>query len=175
MIPGLEKKVTKWLLCDQIIAQLSLFMKHSQIVHQTEQLLKKNYFDSMVSLESDEMTALWSNDSLTFPFYGTFSISVPDWTTFVKEVFWFHTELGKWRNDCFVTKWQLNFHFLWKILKWYTELNNFCKRTFLIQGLVKKVTKWLPCDQMIAYLSLFMRHSQIVYQTEQLLLKKCFD
>ena len=64
-----------------------LFTTCSQIVH----VLLKKFFDSMISLESDEMTGLWSNDSLTFPFYGTFSISVPDWTTFVKEVFWFHT------------------------------------------------------------------------------------
>ena len=70
MIPGLGKKVKRWLLCDQMTAKLSLFMKYSQLVHQTEQLLKKNYFDSMLSLESDEMTALWSNDSLAFPFLG---------------------------------------------------------------------------------------------------------
>ena len=40
----------------------------------------------MFSLESDEMTALWPNDSLTFTFYVTFSNSIPYWTTFVKEV-----------------------------------------------------------------------------------------
>ena len=37
----------------------------------------------MFSLESDEMTALWPN----FTCYVTFSKSIPNWTTFVKEVF----------------------------------------------------------------------------------------
>ena len=39
------------------------------MVYQTEQLLEKKFFDSMISLETDEMTVLWSNDSLTFTFY----------------------------------------------------------------------------------------------------------
>ena len=62
-------------------------MRHSQIAYQTEQVLLKKFFDLMFSLESDEMTALWPNDSLTFTFYETFSNSIPYWTTFVKEVF----------------------------------------------------------------------------------------
>ena len=66
----------------------------------------------MFSLESDEMTALWPNDSLTFTFYVIISKSLPNWATFVKEVFWFGVYFSSWRNDCFVTKWQLNFHFL---------------------------------------------------------------
>ena len=41
----------------------------------------------MFSLESDEMTALGPNDSLTFSFYQTFSNSIPNGTTFLKEVF----------------------------------------------------------------------------------------
>ena len=41
----------------------------------------------MFSLESDEMIALWPNDSLTFTFYMTFSNSIPNWSTIVKEVF----------------------------------------------------------------------------------------
>ena len=41
----------------------------------------------MFSLGSDEMTALWPNDSLTFTFYVTFSKSIPNQTTFVEEVF----------------------------------------------------------------------------------------
>ena len=41
----------------------------------------------MPSLESDKMTALWTNESLTFTFYETFSNSLPIWTTFVKEFF----------------------------------------------------------------------------------------
>ena len=57
--------------------------------YQTEQLLQKKIFDSMFSLESDEMTALWPNDSLTFTFYVTFLKSIPNWASFVKEGFWF--------------------------------------------------------------------------------------
>ena len=33
-------------------------MQHSQVVYQNEQALQKKFFDSMFSLESDEMTAL---------------------------------------------------------------------------------------------------------------------
>ena len=43
----------------------------------------------MISLESDEMTALWQSDSLTFNFYETFSNSTPNWAILVKEAFWF--------------------------------------------------------------------------------------
>ena len=63
-------------------------MWNSQIASQTEELLEKKFFVSVFSLESDEMTALWPNESLTFTFYETCSTSIPDWTTFVKEVFW---------------------------------------------------------------------------------------
>ena len=41
----------------------------------------------IISLESEEMKALWPNDSLSFNFYETFSNSIPKLTTFVKEVF----------------------------------------------------------------------------------------
>ena len=41
----------------------------------------------MFSSESDKMTALWQNDSLSFTLYATFSFSITNWTTFVKEVF----------------------------------------------------------------------------------------
>ena len=40
-------------------------MWDSQIAYQTEQLLQKNFLDTIFSLESDKMTALWPNDSLT--------------------------------------------------------------------------------------------------------------
>ena len=40
------------------MTDLSLFIRYSQIVCQTEQLLKKKFLDSMFSLESDNMTAL---------------------------------------------------------------------------------------------------------------------
>ena len=111
---------------------------------------KKMFFDAMFNSESDEMTAFRPSDSLTFAFYVTFSNNRPYWTTFVKEVFWCNVYFRKWRNDCIVTKWQLNFHFLCDNLKWHTKLNNFCKRCFLIWCLVYKVTKWLFCDQMSA-------------------------
>ena len=60
------------------------FLFNSQIAYQTEQLLKKKFFDSMFSLKSDKMTAVWPNDSQTFTLYATFSSSVPNRTTFVK-------------------------------------------------------------------------------------------
>ena len=41
----------------------------------------------MFSLESDEMTALWPNDSLTFTFNVIISNRIPNWVSFVKEVF----------------------------------------------------------------------------------------
>ena len=44
----------------------------------------------MFTLESDEMTALWPNESLTFTFYVIILNSIPNWATFVKEVFGFH-------------------------------------------------------------------------------------
>ena len=47
------------------------------------------FFDSMLSLENDEMTALRQYDSLTFTFYVKISNRIPNWESFVKEVFWF--------------------------------------------------------------------------------------
>ena len=41
----------------------------------------------MFSLESDEMTGFWPNDTLTFTFYVRFSNSIPNSSNFVKEVF----------------------------------------------------------------------------------------
>ena len=41
----------------------------------------------MFSLESDKMTALWPNDNLTFTFYVIILKNIPNWKTFVKEVF----------------------------------------------------------------------------------------
>ena len=125
------------------MTDLSLFIRYSYIVCQTEQLLQKKFLDLMFSLESDKMTSLWPNDSLTFTFYVTFSNFIPNGRTFVKEVFWFDDQFIKGWNDCFVTQWQLNFNFLtyWAIL---------VKEVFLIWCLVYKATKWLPCDQMTA-------------------------
>ena len=62
-------------------------MCHSQKDYPTKHLLKKKFFDSMFSLESDEMTALWPNDSLTFTFYVIISNSIPNWATFVQKKF----------------------------------------------------------------------------------------
>ena len=41
----------------------------------------------MFSLESEEMTVLWSNDASTLTFYVTISNSIPNWTTIVEELF----------------------------------------------------------------------------------------
>ena len=70
-------------------AKLSLFMWYSQTAYQTEQLFQKKFFDLVFSLKSDEMTAMWPNDSLNFTCYVIFSKYIPNWATFVKEVFWF--------------------------------------------------------------------------------------
>ena len=59
----------------------------------------------MFSLESDKMTALWPNESLTFTVYVIFSNIIPNWTTFVKEVLIISLESDKmtalWQNDSF--------------------------------------------------------------------------
>ena len=112
--------------------------------------LVKEVFYSMFCLESYKMTAMWPNDSLTFTFYVSFSKSIPNWASLVKEVFWFNVLFRKCQNDCYVTKWQVNFHFLCNILKKYTKINNFCKRSFLISCSVYIMTYWLFCDQMTA-------------------------
>ena len=60
-------------------------MWYSQIAYQTEQLLLKKLFNLMFSLESDKITALWPNDSLTFISYVIISNSVPNWVTFLEK------------------------------------------------------------------------------------------
>ena len=64
------------------------------------------------------MTALWRNDSLTFTFCMTLSNIIPNWTFFVKEVFWSNALFRKWRNDCIMTKLKLNFPFLSSFNPW---------------------------------------------------------
>ena len=65
----------------------------------------------MFSLESDEMTAFWPNDSLTFTFYVIISNSIPNWVTFVKEVFdlMFSLEIDEiialWPNNLSLFMW----------------------------------------------------------------------
>ena len=61
-------------------------MRHSQIACQNEQLLLKKLFYSMFSLESDKISALWPYDFLTFT---SLNVYIPNWESFVKEVFWF--------------------------------------------------------------------------------------
>ena len=70
-------------------AKLSLFMLHSQMANQIEELLWNKFFDTIFSLESNQITALWANEILKFTFYVTISNIIANWTTFVKEIFWF--------------------------------------------------------------------------------------
>ena len=73
LIWWLVHKVTKLLLCDQITAILSLFMSHSEIAYTLEQYLSKKIFNSMLSLESSNMT-LNPNYSLNFTNHVRISI-----------------------------------------------------------------------------------------------------
>ena len=68
-------------------AKLSLFMPHSEVANQIEQLLWNKFFNTIFSLESDQMTALWANDILNSTFYVTISNNIANWTTFIKEIF----------------------------------------------------------------------------------------
>ena len=78
----------------------------------------------MFSSESDEMTALWPNDSLTLTFYETFLNSLPNWTTFVKEFFYLVLSLESdqmtalWPND----SWTFTFYEIFSnsIQNWIT-------------------------------------------------------
>ena len=60
-------------------------MPHSHMANQIEQLLWNKFFNTIFSLESDQMTALWANDILDFTFYVTISNSIANWTTFVNK------------------------------------------------------------------------------------------
>ena len=94
-------------------AKLSLYMPHSQIANQIEQLLWNKFINTIFSLESYQMTALWPiehllykfffqfilslemtdmwpNYSKALPFYASFSNSIPNWSSFVKEALWFN-------------------------------------------------------------------------------------
>ena len=64
-------------------------MWHSKIAYKIEQDVWKKFFDSMFSLEYDEMTALGPNDSFSSTFYVKFSNCIPNWTIFGEVVFWF--------------------------------------------------------------------------------------
>ena len=84
----------------------------------------------MISLKSDEMTALWPNDSLTFTFNLTFSNSIPNWTSLVKEVFYFNVSLQSdemtalWPND------SLTFTFYVTFPKSITNWTTFVREDF---------------------------------------------
>ena len=56
-------------------AKLSLFMPYSEIANQIEQLLWNKFFNTIFSLESDQMTALWANDILDFTFMWQYQIA----------------------------------------------------------------------------------------------------
>ena len=43
-------------------AKLSLFMPHPQIANQIEQVLWNKFFNTVFSLESDQMTDLWCDN-----------------------------------------------------------------------------------------------------------------
>ena len=100
MIQWLVLKVTQWLLCDKMSSKLSLFLRHSEIAYQTEQLFVK---ESMISLESYEMNA--------FPFYETFSKSIPNWAICLKQVFDLMIILERDKMTSLLQS-PLNFHFL---------------------------------------------------------------
>ena len=63
--------------CDKMTTKLSLFMPHFQVAYQMEQFSSNKFFDLIFSLESDKMTALGQNDSITFTFYLIFSNGIP--------------------------------------------------------------------------------------------------
>ena len=94
--------------------------------------LVKEVFNLMLGLKSDKMTFFRPNGKLTLTFYKAFENSIPIWSTFAKESFWFDAYLGRWRNDCFVTEQQLNSHFLYHILKYHSKLSNICKPSFFL-------------------------------------------
>ena len=65
----------------------------------------------MISLESDKMNDLQPNNHLSFTSCDTFSNSIPNWTTFVKEFFWFHAYFRKWQNNYYKPNECLTFTF----------------------------------------------------------------
>ena len=84
----------------------------------------------MFSLKSDKMTAFRPNESLTFTFFVTLWNSIPNWTTFVKEVFdlMFSLESDKmtalWLND------SLTFTFFVLFLNSIPNWTTFVKEVF---------------------------------------------
>ena len=71
----------KWLLCDQLTAKISLFVPHSQMAYQTEVFWITVYFRDW------QMTAVWTNNSLTFTFHYIFSNSHTQLNNFCKSSF----------------------------------------------------------------------------------------
>ena len=77
----------------------------------------------MFSLKSDEMTAVWPNDSLTLTFYGTFSNSIPNWTSFESTLLNWSESDEMWLNGSltftFMPNYQIIYQaeqFLWRKL-----------------------------------------------------------
>ena len=88
------------------------------------------FSDSMFSFESDKMTPLWQNDSLTFTFYATFSNSIADWTNFVKFVsdLMLNSASDKILCDYIAAKLSLlmpHSHFSYSIPNWETFVKDF--------------------------------------------------
>ena len=126
---GRKLDISGYLRLSWVFRALSVYNELSQL------LFWKSILNSLLNISNNflkvskiipYMSALWPHDSLTFTFCVTFTNIIPNWTIFVKEIFWSDALGRKWRNDCFVTKWQLNFYFLYDILKYHTKLNNFC-------------------------------------------------
>ena len=84
----------------------------------------------MISLESDEMTALWPNDLLTFTFHETFKNSIPNWAIFVKEVFDLMISLESDKMTALWTNDSLSFTFYVTFSNSVTKWITFVKEVF---------------------------------------------
>ena len=94
----------------------------------------------MFSLESAKISALWPNDSLTFTFYVIVSNSMPNWATFVKEVFDLMNGLESDKMTALWRNYSLTFTF--QIVH---QVQQLVKEVF---GLNAWFTKWLFCKKM---------------------------
>ena len=114
------------------------------------------------------MAALWTNEITIFDFYNTFSNSIPQWTTFVIDVFDSMINLESFKMYALWLNNSLTFTF-------YDTLSNSIPK---LTTSVKKVFDLmisLESDKITAFECLtftFMRHSEIAFKTEQLLKKK---
>ena len=90
----------------------------------------------MFSLESDKMTALWPNDSLTLTFYVIVSNSITNWATFKKEVFDSMFRLGNDEMTALCPNDILAFTFYATFSKSIPNRTTFVKEVFFISWLV---------------------------------------